>query len=59
MVKLDLPEPETPVTQVKVPSGSAAVTFGEVVGARTVDGQLLAVALAALGRDGDLAAPVR
>ena len=27
MVKLDLPEPETPVMQVKVPSGIAAVTF--------------------------------
>jgi hypothetical protein len=26
MVKLDLPEPETPVMQVKVPSGIAAVT---------------------------------
>ena len=26
MVKLDLPEPETPVTQVKVPSGIAALT---------------------------------
>ena len=27
MVKLDLPLPETPVTQVKVPSGMQAVTF--------------------------------
>ncbi len=27
MVKLDLPEPETPVTQVNVPSGIEAVTF--------------------------------
>jgi len=26
MVKLDLPEPETPVTQVKVPKGMDAVT---------------------------------
>ena len=27
MVKLDLPEPDTPVMQVKVPSGMLAVTF--------------------------------
>ncbi len=27
MVKLDLPDPDTPVTQVKVPSGMLAVTF--------------------------------
>ena len=27
MVKLDLPEPETPVMQVNVPSGMEAVTF--------------------------------
>ena len=51
MVKLDLPEPETPVMQVKVPSGMLAVTSLQVVGARVVDGELLAVALAALGRD--------
>jgi hypothetical protein len=33
MVKLDLPEPETPVMQVKVPSGMLAVTPVQVVGA--------------------------
>ena len=27
MVKLDLPDPDTPVMQVKVPSGTLAVTF--------------------------------
>ena len=31
-------EPLTPVTQVKVPSGKAAVTFCEVVGGGAVDG---------------------
>ena len=48
--RLDLPLPETPVTQVKVPSGMDAVTFCQVVGARAVDGELLAGALAAAGR---------
>ncbi len=43
-------EPETPVMQVKVPSGIEAVTLREVVLARAVDGELLAGALAAAGR---------
>jgi hypothetical protein len=55
MVKLDLPDPDTPVMQVKVPSGIDAVTPAQVVGGRVVDGQLLAGALAALGRQRHLA----
>ena len=47
---------ETPVMQVKVPSGIAAVTLLQVVGGGAVDGELLAAALAALGRERDLAA---
>ena len=31
MVSVDLPPPETPVTQVKVPSGKSAVTPAQVV----------------------------
>ena len=51
MVKLDLPEPETPVMQVKVPSGIAAVTSLRLLARGAVDGELPAGALAALGRD--------
>ena len=56
MVRLDLPLPLTPVTQVKVPSGKAAVTLLQIVGGGAVDGDLLAGALAAGGEQRDLAA---
>ena len=56
MVSVDLPLPLTPVTQVKVPSGKAAVTFWQVVGGGAVDGDVLADALAAGGEERDLAA---
>jgi hypothetical protein len=49
MVSSDLPEPDTPVMQVKVPSGILAVTLLQVVGARVLHDDLVAVALAALG----------
>ena len=54
MIRLDLPEPETPVTQVKVPSGIAAVTSLRLLARAPCDGDLVAVALAALGRHLDL-----
>ncbi len=56
MVSEDLPEPVTPVTQVKVPSGNFTGDVLEVVGLGALDGDEPAGALAALGRDGDLAA---
>ncbi len=58
MVKLDLPEPETPVMQVKVPSGIDGGDVLQIVGRGAVDGELLAGALAALGRELDLARAV-
>ena len=42
MVSEDLPQPLTPVTQVKVPSGNFTVTFCEVVGGGALDGDELA-----------------
>ena len=56
MVKLDLPLPDTPVTQVKVPSGKRGGDALQVVRARAVDGELVAVALAAPCGNRDLAA---
>jgi hypothetical protein len=49
MVKLDLPPPDTPVTQVKVPSGIRGDAF-RLLPRAPMDGELLAVALARAGR---------
>ena len=40
MMSVDLPEPETPVTQVKRPSGMSALDVVQVVAARADDAQL-------------------
>jgi hypothetical protein len=56
MVKLDLPLPLTPVMQVKVPSGILAVTPLRLLARALWTVELLAVALAALGRHLDLRA---
>ncbi len=56
MVKLDLPEPETPVTQVKVPSGMAAVTFLRLLAVAPVRVSFLPVPLRRVGRERDGAA---
>ena len=56
MVSDDLPEPLTPVTQVKVPSGNFDGDVLEVVGGGAVDGDELAAALAAGRAERDLAA---
>jgi hypothetical protein len=37
LTSVDLPEPETPVTQVKRPTGSATVDVLQVVAARALD----------------------
>jgi hypothetical protein len=50
MMKVDLPPPETPVMQVKVPSGISAVTFFRLLPVALPTGELLAGALAALRR---------
>ena len=55
MVSVDLPPPETPVTQVKVPSGKLAVTPRRLLPVALTHRQLLAVALAPLARDRDRA----
>ena len=44
MTRLDLPEPETPVTQMNLPSGKRTSIVLQVVLARADDDQLLAVA---------------
>ncbi len=41
MIRVDLPPPETPVTQVKVPSGIWAVTFWRLFSLRADDGEAL------------------
>ena len=56
MVKLDLPEPETPVTQAEGAERDRGGDVLEVVGGGAGEGELLARALAALGRDRDRAA---
>ena len=59
MVKLDLPEPETPVTQEKVPSGIAAVTLLRLLAVAPGRVSFRPGALAALGGDRDCAAAGR
>ena len=56
MVKLDLPEPETPVMQVKVPSGIEAVTFLRLLAVAPWTVSFLPVPLRRCGRDRDRAA---
>ena len=50
MVRLDLPEPLTPVTQVKVPSGKAAVTLRRLLAVAPWTVTFLPRALAARAR---------
>ena len=49
----DLPDPDTPVTATKSPEGHVDGDVLEVVGARALDGELLAVARAARRGHGD------
>ncbi len=56
MVKLDLPEPETPVTQVKVPSGIEAVTSRRLLARAPWTVSLWPLPLRRLARNRDLAA---
>ena len=57
MMSVDLPEPETPVTQVSRPSGISHRDVAQVVAGRADDAQLpvLASARRAQARQGDLA----
>ena len=56
MVKVDLPEPETPVMQVKVPSGMLAVTFCRLLERAPLTVSFLPLPLRRLGRHRDAAA---
>jgi len=59
MVKLDLPEPETPVMQVKVPSGIEAVTFFRLLAVAPLRVSFLPVPLRRAAGSGTARRPLR
>ena len=59
MVKDDLPDPDTPVTQVKVPSGMDAVTLRRLFARAPVTVSFLPVPLRRVAGTGTSRRPVR